>query len=262
MTQFTEIFPFKILQIHLSSQDQVFLLTDKPSLLKIENFVLFTRLSPELLKERFESGQVVKEFEFQSNNDNMKIKDFYALGQDEFLTVGLDYMISWWKFPSDFSVPSKNRRSQQQQKAHPSILNYFFAKPKPSDLHEEENLLISRYLNESDRFIDKILTSFGSLVVLEDSTHGRLLILDSEHSLIIKTFKGYRNCSAFINKQGELYIWSGNRGILEKWNNIPFDESSKVTLIKEESDDSKASFDQFGNLFIYSKKLNQLKLYN
>ena len=216
-----------------------------------------------MLRERFESGQVLKEFRFDPHEGTV-IKDFCILesqkeGEMEFLTVGQDQMISWWKF----NEPSKNN-----DQIKPSILGFFFSKPHiqsqaPSNEQGKLNtptLLLSKFLNEPDRCIDRILTASGNLALLEDSTHGRLLLLDTEHALIIKTFKGYRNCSAVMNKRGGgLLIWSGNRFTLEEWTDSPFGDSRRSLI--DEAVDSLASFDSNGSFFMFSKKSHQLKLY-
>lgn len=183
----------------------------------------------------------------------MEIKDFIVL-ENEILTVGRDQMISWWKFTEPTS-PQGNQQSH-------SILNYFFTKPPQAKQAINQPpvnyLTLSSFLNEPGRCIDKILASSGNLVLLEDSTHGRLLLLDSEHSLIIKTFKGYRNCSASIQDR-ILRIWSENRFSLEEWPEFPFGES-KHSLV-EEASDSLGAFDPNGNFFLYSNKSNQLQLF-
>ena len=186
----------------------------------------------------------------------MVIKDFLVLehqkGQTEFMTVGQNQMISWWKF----------LESSSSQGDHHSILNYFFTKPQPKDQKDDLKILtLNRFLNEPDRTVDKILTSSGNLVLLEDSSHGRLLLLDSEHSIIVRTFKGYRNCSAFVKQpSGRLLIWSGNRFTLEEWDEFPFGDSRRPLI--NDAIDSSASFDFHGNFFLYSRKSHQLKLYN
>lgn len=256
MAQFIDIFPFKIVKIDQNpNSKQVFLLTSAPSLLKIDNFVLFTRLTPDLLKERFESGQVIKEFHFSSQNDDLVIKDFIVLeDENQFLTVGINQMISWWKF----TEPSNNGGNQQSAS---SILNLFFTKPQDKSQNNIPKLYLTltRFLNEPDRCIDKILTSSGNLALLEDSTHGRLLLLDTEHALIIKTFKGYRNCSAACFDKKSLRIWSGNRFSLEEWCDFPFGDTRRSLI--DDASDSLGSFDAAGYFFLYSQKLNQLQLF-
>ena len=135
-----------------------------------------------------------------------------------------------------------------------------------------KSLIVSRILNEPDRTINRILCKFENFVLLEDSKHGRLLVLDSDLGLIIKIFKGYRNCSAFINKSEngryELLLWAGNRFTLEKIKKFPFSEHSDLNLLKiddtENYDGCTAAFDHSTStsaIFIYSPKNFQLKFY-
>ena len=232
-------------------------------MIQIDNFVLFTRLTPELLKERFESGQVIKEFFFESESSIIikVIKDFIVLEHErsddiEFLTVGQDQMISWWKY--------NDNSHQNQSTVASSIIGYFFTTPKQQQEKPtvQKNVLqLVRFLNEPDRCIDKILTFSDTLALLEDSSHGRLLLLDTEHALILKTFKGYRNSCAFMKTTtGNLLIWSGNRFCLEEWTGIPFGDTKKSLI--NEAVDSSASFDANGSFFLFSKKSHQLEMYN
>ena len=250
MTSFTNVLPSKIIQIRQFSSS-LFLLTESSSIFQIENFILFTRLTQDLLKERYESGQILKEFAFDS-----KVKDFFILcsseGISEFLTVGNDQMISWWTFPN---------QNEHTNSTKSSIINYFssaFSKQEIADAKKPPKtpLKLVKFLNESDRSVDKILLVKGNLAVLEDSTHGRLLVLDTDLSLILKIFKGYRNCSVKLIDQ-KFLIWAGNRFTLETWETFPFCETK---LGVEEFPHCKGKFDFETEFFyLYDPELLQLK---
>lgn len=212
------------------------------------------------MKERYEAGQLFKEFTFTS-----KIKDFFVM-ENEYLTVGEDHMISWWKIPNE-SESATNQISSSSA----SIMNYFssaFSKPTNSQENDKKSitpkpklitLKLSKYLNESDRKIDKILLVSGSLALLEDSVHGRLLVLDTENALIIRIFKGYRDCSCkFDPKTANLSLWASNKSILEDWKAFPFGLNC---ITNSEFQNFSASFDQNGNFFVYNPETFQLKLF-
>lgn len=192
------------------------------SIFQIENFILFTRLTQDLLKERYEAGQILKEFTFEAKI----IKDFHIFNDFnlEILTVGGDQMISWWKLSED----------QTQSNPKASILNYFSSafvtKASAEEVKKPSKtpLKLVKFLNEPDRVIDKILLVQGNLVLLEDSLHGRLLVLDTELALILRIFKGYRNCSAKLTADRKLVLWAGNRFTLETWDKFPFGEIKQV----------------------------------
>ena len=204
---------------------------------------------------------MLKEFFFESESSIIKvIKDFIVLDRErsdeiEFLTVGQDQMISWWKFI--------DTSHQNQSTVASSIIGYFFTASKQQQekpTAQKHVLQLVRFLNEPDRCIDKILTFSGTLALLEDSSHGRLLLLDTEQALILKTFKGYRNSCAFMKTTGNLLIWSGNRFCLEEWTGIPFGDTKKSLI--NEAVDSSASFDSNGSFFLFSRNSHQLELYN
>lgn len=245
VTRFANVLPSKIVKTRQSSDGSVYFLTESPFIYQIDNVILFTRLTQDLLKERYESGQILKGFSLDST-----VKDFSPLSASDemFLTVGNDQMISWWK------------TANEPKLSHNSIMNYFFSSGSTKKHTDEPvkppktNLKLSRFLNEPDRSIDKVLLVHDNLAVLEDSTHGRLLILDLEHSLILRIFKGYRNCSVTLVDKS-LLIWAGNRFTLETWDTFPFCKN-------------KSSFEEFPhctghindlNFYLYDPDLLQLK---
>lgn len=207
--------------------------------------------------ERYEAGQILEELQIPS-----KVNDFFVF-EDEILTVGEDHMISWWK------LPGESDSSSTEPSSTTSIMNYFssaFVKPStpPSKpISKKTSLKLVKFLNEPDRIINKILLVSGTLALLEDSTHGRLLVLDTENALIIKILKGYRNCSCkIIENTAHLSLWAGNKFILERWDAFPFGEK-RVTADDsvEEFHSCSASFDQEGNFFTFDSESLQLKLY-
>lgn len=233
------------------------MLLENGSLLQIENFVLFTRLTNQLLKERFESGLILKEYTF-ANNTGI-VKDFEVLETGEILTVGADNMISWWTFSTESDT------NKEPPTNHPSIINFFFSKPQVEDkpaktiVKSIQLLKLVRFLNEPDRTIDKIVACKGSLALLEDSTHGRLLLVETELALILKVFKGYRNTSAaFTSDKGAISLWAENRFTLETWSRV-LDDSTRS--VQQEYPNCTASFDFDGNLFVYSNEMHKLSMY-
>lgn len=209
---------------------------------------MFTRLTQDLLKERYEAGQILKEFTFESS----KINDFHVLSNEplEFLTVGSDQMISWWKVPDQ--IESNSSKS--------SLINYFFTKPAGAE--EAKNppkftLKLVKFLQEPDRSIDKILLVQGNLALLEDSLHGRLLVLDTELAIILKIFKGYRNCSASLSTDRKLILWAGNRFTLETWDELPFGD----TKTSEEFPHCRAKLNESGDFYLYDPEKYQLNHY-
>ena len=160
-------------------------------------------------------------------------------------------MISWWSIDID---------EPQTFTSHPSIVNFFFKKEEIIK-NAKDVLKLVKYLNEPDRTIDRIVCSKGSLCLLEDSTHGRLLLLETELGLILKVFKGHRYTSAsFTGDENELILWSGNRFLLEKWIN-PLNDSTRSLI--QEYPKSVASFSFGGDhsFFVYSNESHQLNMF-
>jgi hypothetical protein len=184
-------------------------------------------LTQDLLQERYEAGQIFKEFIFESS----KVNDFHVLNDNqnfEFLTVGSDQMISWWKVPQNQIDSSSSTKGS-------SIMNYFssaFTKPPTEEVKKKvvpKTILKQvKFLHEPDRVIDEILLVQGNLALLEDSLHGRLLVLDTELAIILKIFKGYRNCSATLSNDLKLILWAGNRFTLETWDKFPFGDTKTL----------------------------------
>jgi len=259
LKEFSTVLPSKVIQIRQQSTPQnssnVFLLTESSSIFQIENFILFTRLTQNLLKELYESGQILKEFTLES-----KVTDFYLLsdggggGNTEFLTVGSDQMISWWKIP----------QLNDSNSTKTSIINYFsstFSKPKQEETKKPPKFPLKqvKFLNEPDRVIHKILLVQGNLALLEDSLHGRLIVLDTELAIILKIFKGYRNCSVKLSKDRELIVWAGNRFTLETWDKFPFGDESKKRI--QEFPHCRGKIDGNNNFYLYNPENHQLNHY-
>lgn len=246
--EFNRVLPSKILTIRQSASN-IFLLTDSSSIFLIDNFILFSRLTQDLLKERYEAGQILKEFTLEST----QVKDFYVLSNEplELLTVGSDQMISWWKVPDQIESNSSKTTT---------LMNYFFTKPAAEDVKKppKTSLKLVKFLQEPDRTIDKILLVQGNLALLEDSLHGRLLVLDTELAIILRIFKGYRNCSASLSTDRKLLLWAGNRFVLETWNNFPFVDTKTI----QEFPHCQAKLDQNGDFYLYDPEKYQLNHYN
>lgn len=253
------LLPSKIRQIRQNPvSEKVFLLTESAELFEIDNFILFTRLTPELLQERFQEGKVLREYRMDGGVEakiSNSISDFIPYEVDSFFTVGSENMCAWW---------SKLSESEEKQRASAaaasSILNYFSKPKQPSRPHQ--SLKCTKILNESDRSIDRILCLHSqgqsTFALVEDGQHGRVLVLDLDLGLVLKAFKGYRSCAARVNEANVLSLWAENRSSLERWTGFPFctQMSDKI----EYNGGSQASFDENGNLFVYNTENYKLTL--
>lgn len=258
LKQFYNVLPSKIIQIRQQPSpsplisSSVYLLTESSSIFQIENFILFTRLTQDSLNELYEAGQILKEFNLES-----KVNDFYLLSDDgnlKFLTVGSDQMVSWWRVPP-FNDPNSTKTS---------IINFLssaFVKPPKEEAKKPPKFPLKqvKFLHEPDRVINKILLVQGNLALLEDSLHGRLIVLDTELAVILRIFKGYRNCSAKLSKDHKLVIWAGNRFALETWENFPFCEESKPKI--QEFPHCRGKIEENDNFYLYNPENHQLNHY-
>jgi hypothetical protein len=255
-----------ILQIQQSpsNPNHLYFLTDQPSLLFIDNFIIFTRLTESILKDRMETGQLIREFVFKPTSTHCSITDFIVLKEsNEVLTVGSDQMITWWTFQEPSTTTSKKPQS--------SLFSGLFSSNSSTGETNETRqkapvplffLIPSKFLNEPDRHIDRIVGVHQSLVLVEDTKHGRLLFLDSELGIILRILKGYRSCSVYFDKsEGNLRIWAGNRFTLETWNKFPFAKESDIQI--QSFPHSTVSFNSdSGSLFRYDIANFQLELYS
>ena len=269
---FSNITASKIIKIRQSnSKDllQIFLLTNVSSIFLIDNFILFTKMTNDLIKEHYENGQVLKEFGVpasasasasDSASASSKVNDLFLLEKfDEILLIGSDQMITWWKI--DETPQNINISAQSSILNMFSFSSAFKSSTTTTELQPKPQLKLLKFLNEPDRNLNKVVCSKGNLLILEDSVHVRLLILDIELGLIIKIFKGYRNCSALILPNSDLLLWAGNRFTLEKWEKFPFCVNQ---ISSEEFPNCVASIseDSLNNdLFIYDQDNFELKVF-
>lgn len=206
----------KIIQVRSVEADRVFILTDCANLVEIENVAILSRFNdPNILLDKFNSGQLLKLYKLHGT-----VKDFLVLPSTQtepdklsIFTTGDNPMIAWWSvskestdsfaFPINIKFPFiKLSTESPEQKKTPNFID----------------LKTDRILNEPDRSLTKIIAHSNTLALVEDSQHGRILLIDTKIGLILRIFKGYREGSGHIDlSKMILKIWSQNRFQIETW---------------------------------------------